>query len=64
VDGGLDKRFGELSKSFSDLQTSVMSFADDTKKNADEILVVNNRVTTTENWIKTAGSKIGLEYKP
>lgn len=56
--------FEGLRESFSELQTSVVSFATGTKENADEILVVNNRVTTTEEWIKKAGSKIGLEYKP
>ena len=56
--------FAGLRQDFSKLQTSVMTFAKGTKDNADEIKVVNSRVTTTENWIKQAGPKIGLEYKP
>jgi hypothetical protein len=64
VDGGLDKRFESLRKDFSNLQASVVSFAKGTKNNADEILVVNSRVTTAEIWIKQAAPKIGLEFKP
>lgn len=60
----MDAKFEKQSKDFSSLQAMVESFAVDTKKNADEILVVNNRVTTTESWITKAGAKIGLEYKP
>jgi hypothetical protein len=64
TDTNLDKRFRELHKDFSTLQASVLSFASDTKKNSDGILVVNNRVSTVEKWIKQTGQKIGLEYKP
>lgn len=64
MDNGLDKRFESLHTDFSTLQVSVISFAKGTKDNADEIKVVNSRVTVHENWIKTAGSKIGLEFKP
>ena len=60
----MDKKFEGQRKDFNNLQAAVESFAVGTKKNADEILVVNSRVTTTENWITKAGSKIGLEYKP
>lgn len=56
--------FDEIRKDFSNLQTSVVSFAKGTKDNAEEIKVVNSRVTTQETWIKQVGTKIGLEYKP
>ena len=66
----LDEQFGEVKFNIADvkqsiqpLQTSVVSFAKGTKDNADEIKVVNSRITTQENWIKQAGTKIGLEYK-
>jgi len=64
TDTNLDKRFGELREDFSKLQVSVDSFAVGTKKNNDEILVMNSRVTDAETWIKQAGPKIGLKYKP
>lgn len=56
--------FDGLRKDFSNLQTSVIAFAKGTKDNADEIKVVNNRVNNQDVWIKQAGPKIGLEYKP
>ena len=66
----LDEQFGEVKFNIADvkqsiqtLQTSVVSFAKGIKDNADEIKVVNSRITTQENWIKQAGTKIGLEYK-
>jgi hypothetical protein len=67
----LDEQFGEVKSDIADvkhgvhiLQTSVGSFAKTYKDNGDEIKVVNHRVNNQENWIKRAGSKIGLEYKP
>ncbi len=63
----MDEKFyskPEMDEKFSLLQSSVESFAVGTKTNAEEIKVVNSRVTNTENWIKQAAPKIGLEYKP
>jgi len=60
----MDEKFEGIRKDFSDLQTSVVAFAKGTKDNAEEIKVVNSRVTTQETWIKQAGTKIGLEYNP
>ena len=60
----MDTRFNAIRKDFSDSQTSALAFAKGTKDNAEEIKVVNSRVTTQETWIKQAGTKIGLKYKP
>ena len=59
----MDGKFEELSKDYSKLQTSVTSFATGTKDNADDILVVNQRVTDHEVWIKKAVPKIGVDFK-
>ena len=53
-----------LHTDFSNLQSSVESFAIGTKKNADETLIANNRISQVESWAKQAGSKIKLEYRP
>ena len=55
--------FEDLRKDFSKLQNAVSSFATGTKENADEIKVVNSRVTNQEEWIKQAADKIGVDYK-
>lgn len=64
LDENLDKRFEGLRKDFSTLQTSVQSFATGTKKNDDEIKVVDKRVSDHEDWINKAAPKIGLEFRP
>ena len=67
----LDEQFADVNGRLDNLQTgqrilqtSVDSFAKSYKDNTEEIKVVNSRVTTQETWIKQAGAKIGLEYKP
>lgn len=67
----LDEQFGEVKSDIADvgqgvhvLQTSVDSFAKSYKDNAEEIKVINYRVSNQETWIKQAGTKIGLEYEP
>jgi len=60
----MDNKFDGLRKDFSTLKTAVVAFAKGTKDNADEIKVVNHRVSNQENWITKVGPKIGLEYKP
>lgn len=59
----MDGKFDNLREDFSKLQTAVASFASGTKENADEIKVVNNRVTNQENWIQKVAPKVGVEYK-
>ncbi len=56
--------FDDLREDFSKLQTSVESFATMTKKHEEEISIINQRVGNHEDWIKGAGPKIGLDFKP
>lgn len=56
--------FDSLRGDFSKLQSSVDAFVKITKKNEDEILVINNRVGNHEDWIRQAGPRIGLEFIP
>ena len=60
----MDKKFEDQRKDFNNLQASVVSFAKVTKDNADGLVVANSRIAQTENWIRQASPKIGLEYRP
>ena len=59
----MDGKFEELRKDFSNLQTSVIAFAVNSKKSEDETVLANHRINNHENWIKKAAPKIGLEFK-
>ena len=60
----MDDKFDDLRKNFSTVQTSVESFAVETKTNREEIKVTNHRIDQHEDWINKAAPKVGLEFKP
>jgi hypothetical protein len=49
---------------FHQLQISVDGFAQQSKANHEEIVVLGGRASRMEKWIMQAARTIGVEYKP
>ncbi len=61
----MEERFSELptKQNFSNLQTSVDSYAKKADLYYQEMAVMRHRMERMEDWIKLAAPKLGVEYK-
>lgn len=59
----MDKRFDKVEESFSDLQTSVDTYAKQANTYFQEMVILNNNYRRLEGWIHLVAEKVGVELK-
>jgi len=58
----IDEKFDVVYDKLSSIQTSVDSFAKDSKDKTEEMPVINHRVKELENWVDKAAPKVGVKF--
>lgn len=59
----LNKRLDDMRDDFSDLQTSVDTYAKEANTYFQEMVMLNNKVNRMEKWMHEIAEKVGVELK-